>query len=206
MIERARASGRWDLDKLTRWQEARLRSLLRHAYDNVPMYGRLFREAGFEPGMFRSLNDLKLIPVLSKSRLLEAEPHEVIARGIAPADCQVVRTSGSTGTPLMVYLGAREVCWHRAVAWRILFEHGFRWTDRTLEIRMTSGPVYALQRFGIAPKDWMSILESPASWARCLARRRHEVVVACSSSLHALAEAVESRGVEVRSPRLIISD
>ena len=34
-----------------------------------------------------------------------------------------------------------------------LFEHSFRWTDRTLEIRMDLRGRYAIQRFGIAPKD-----------------------------------------------------
>jgi phenylacetate-CoA ligase len=156
--------------------------------------------------MFRSLDDLANIPVLSKQRLKAAQARELVAQGSDPARCTVVHTSGSTGTPLQVYLGATEQRWQRVAAWRILFEHGFCWSDRTLEIRMTPGPRFAVQRLGVAPKDWLSILDSPESWARCLTTRRHEVVVASASTLHALAEAVEALGVVLPRPRLVISD
>lgn len=156
--------------------------------------------------MFGSLDDLKRVPTLTKKLLKEVRREDLVARGIDPARCQVVKTSGSTGMPLQIYLGPLEERWQRAVAWRVLFEHGFRWTDRTLEIRMTLGPNFLLQRLGIAPKDWISILEPPQCWARYLARHKHEVVIACASTLQALAEAVETQGLEIRPPRIIISD
>ncbi|HSH69244.1 MAG TPA: hypothetical protein VK997_04950, partial [Deferrisomatales bacterium] len=108
--------------------------------------------------------------------------------------------------PLHLYLDPSDNAWQRAVAWRILFEHGFRYTDRTLEIRMTPGESFSVQKLGVAPKDWVSILDAPESWARCLARRKHQVVVACASTLHALAEAVETQGLEIRPPRIVVSD
>jgi len=206
LLREARSSSLWKPQTFRLRQERALRGLLRHAYGNVPMYRRLYREAGFHPEAFRSLDDLDRIPVLSKRLLADTPPEERVIRGVDPALCQVVPTSGSSGAPLHVYLGRRDADWQRAVAWRILFEHGFRWTDRTLEIRMTPGPAYFVQKLGIAPKDWMSILDPPESWARCLARRRHEVVIGCSSSLQALAEVVESRGIEIRPPRIIMSD
>ena len=156
--------------------------------------------------MFGSLDDLERVPTLPKRLLKEARPEDLVARGVDPAQCEVVNTSGSTGTPLRIYLGPCDGQWQRAVAWRILFEHGFQWTDRTLEIRMTLGPHFLVQKLGVAPKDWISILEPPRCWAQQLARHQPEVVVACASTLHALAEAVETQGLEVRPPRIIISD
>jgi phenylacetate-CoA ligase len=206
LIRVARAASQWPSEKFRRVQERQLRKLLAHAYANVSLYRRLYDEAGFRPELFRSLDDLQRIPVLSKRQLKEAAPGEVIARGVDPARCQIVDTSGSSGVPLRVYLGPEDQRWHRAVAWRILFEHGFRWTDHSLEIRMTFGDSFLLQRFGVAPKDWVSILEPPESWARRLARGRHEVVMACASSLEALAEAVEALRLPIRPPRIIISD
>lgn len=206
LMKDARSSSRWEPGIFRLRQERTLRRLLRHAYGNVPMYRRLYREAGFHPEAFQSLEDLNRIPVLSKRQLLDTPPAERIAEGVDPARCQVVPTSGSSGEPLQVYLGSRDLIWQRAVAWRILFEHGFRWTDRTLEIRMTPGPVYAIQKFGIAPKDWISILDTPESWAKCLASRRHEVVVAGASTLLALAEAVGSLDLRIQAPRIIVSD
>ncbi|MGH7230651.1 MAG: phenylacetate--CoA ligase family protein [Nitrospiraceae bacterium] len=205
-IRRALASSHWRPERLRRLQETQLRTLLAHAYQNVPLYRALYDEAGFRPETFRSLDDVVKIPILTKQRLKAAAPDEVVARGIDPARCATVATSGSTGTPLRIFLKSRDERWQRAVAWRILFEHGFRWTDRTLEIRMTPGRTFLIQRLGLAPKMWVSIQDPPQSWALRLAQTAHDVIVASAGTLHALAEAVEVLGCETPRPRIVISD
>jgi phenylacetate-CoA ligase len=206
LIRTALASSHWPAQRLRRVQEEQLRKLLVHAYHNVPLYRTLYDEVGFRPEQFRSLDDLDKIPILQKQRLKAARPEEVVARDVDPRHCTTVDTSGSTGTPLRIYLGPRDQRWQRAVAWRILFEHGFRWTDRTLEIRMTMGQRFFVQRFGIAPKEWVSILDPPESWARRLVETRPQVVVAGAGTLHALAEAIAALGLEPPRPRIIVSD
>lgn len=206
LIRTALASSHWPSQRLRRVQEEQLCKLLRHAYGNVPLYRALYDEAGFRPEQFRSLDDLDKIPLLQKQRLKAARPEEVVARGVDPRRCATVDTSGSTGTPLRIYLEPRDQRWQRAVAWRILFEHGFRWTDRTLEIRMTLGPRFFVQRLGIAPKEWVSILDPPESWARRLIATRPQVIVAGAGTLHALAEAVAALGLTPARPRIVISD
>ncbi len=206
LIRTALASSHWSPQQLRRVQEAQLRQLLRHAYRNVPLYRALYDEAGFRPEHFRSLDDLDKIPLLQKQRLKAAHPEEVVARGVDPRHCTTVDTSGSTGTPLRIYLGAHDLRWQRAVAWRILFEHGFRWTDRTLEIRMTLGQRFFVQRFGIAPKDWVSILDPPESWAQRLIETRPQVVVAGAGTLQALAEAIARLDLNPARPRIVLSD
>ncbi len=193
MIRAARASSYAPPARLRQFHERRLKALLVHAYQKVPLYRQLYAEAGFHPDHFRSLQDIERIPSLSKERLKAARPEEVVARGVDPQKCQTVVTSGSTGVPMRIYLGPHEVRWQRAAAWRILFEHGYRWTDRTLEIRKTAGPSFLLQRFGIAPKDWLSILDPPESWARRLVSGKYQVLVAGAGTLHALAEAQRGR-------------
>lgn len=204
LLQSARASSRQPAGWFRLRQEAAVRRLLVHAYAKVPLYRRLYDEAGFRPDKFRTLADLPRIPPLTKGALKGAARCEAIAAGVDPVSCEVASTSGSTGAPLQIVLGRFERCWRRAVAWRILFEHGFRWTDRTLEIRMRLEKVHVLQRLGIAPKDWASILDSPAAWARLLMRHRHACVVAGAGTLELLAEAVA--GAPVRPPRLLVSD
>jgi len=204
LLHEARRSSRRPAAWFRRRQEVTLRRLLRHAYEKVPLYRRHFDEAGFHPDAFRGLADLDRIPPLTKARLKDADLVEAVAVGTDPASCSIVTTSGSTGVPMRIVLGHHERCWHRAVAWRILFEHGFRWTDRTLEVRMQPEQRYAIQRLGIAPKDWLTILDSPEVWAECLARNGHACVVAGAGTLDALAGAVASR--PIRAPRLVVSD
>lgn len=206
LIREALASSRWPPERLRQLQEERLRKLLVHAYHNVPLYRSLYDKAGFRPDEFRSLDDLGKIPILQKQRLKEATPDEVVARGIHPHHCATVETSGSTGTPLRIFLGAIDQQWQRAVAWRILFEHGFRWTDRTLEIRMTFGQRFFVQRLGLAPKEWVSILDPPELWARRMVETRPDVIVAGAGTLHALADTIELLKLDPSPPRIVISD
>lgn len=206
LIRQALASSRWRYENLRQLQEEQLRNLLMHAYQNVPLYRGLYKEAGYHPDEFRSLDDIDKIPILQKDRLKQASPEEVVAQGIDPHRCGVVETSGSTGTPLRIFLGALDQQWQRVVAWRILFEHGFRWTDRTLEIRMTFGRQFFVQRLGIAPKEWCSILEPPEFWAQRIVETRPDVIVAGAGTLHALAETVKTLGLNLPTPRLIVSD
>ena len=206
LIKRGLASSYWPAARIRRVQEQALRDVLSHAYAHVPLYRKLYDDAGFRPEAFRSLDDLGAIPILTKDRLKAAAPAEMLSDGTDADDCTSVHTSGSTGSPLRIVLAAADRRWQRAVAWRILFEHGFRWTDRTVEIRMTFGETFFVQHLGIAPKDWLSILEPPAFWARRVADIRPEVIAAGAGTLHALAESVARLGLTIHPPRLIISD
>lgn len=204
-IYRSLGASHWPRERLQGHQFARFRRLVTFAHMRVPMYQKLYREHGFHPGQLQCLDDLQRIPILEKNRLKSTEPGDMLATGVDPASCRRVATSGSTGAPLQIYLDSDGQAWHRATAWRILFEHGFRWRDRTMEIRMAAGETSRLQSFGIAPKDWVSILEPPSAWVRRLLAVKPEVLVAGAGTLHALAEAMPDCGGTHR-PRLIFSD
>lgn len=204
-LKAALASSHWTPERLRARQEERLGKLLVHAYRRVPLYRRLYDEAGFQPEAFRSMADIERIPVLHRQHLKGARPEEVVASGIDLRHCSAYGASGTTGTPLHVYLGPAEERWHRVSAMRILMEHGLRWTDRVLEISYTLGEELWIQKLGIHRKDWRSLLDPPESWAKCLAEKKHEVIVTYATALAALAEAVESLGLETTPPRLIVS-
>jgi len=205
-LRTALASSRVSADRLAKLQERRLKRLLLHAYEHVRLYRSLYDENGFHPADFGGLEDLRAVPVLTKERLKTSSPAERVAEGIDSERCRSVATSGSTGIPLRVYLGPYEERLQRVAAWRILFEHGFRWRDRTLEIRHTRGPGFAVQKLGIAPKTWLSILDDPAGWAAELDGGGYQVVVASASTLELLAEAVLRAGAGPPQPRIVISD
>ncbi len=205
LLRVARGSSYRKTDWFRSRQESILKRLLNHAYSKVPLYRRLYDEAGFHPSSFRTLDDLERIPPLTKSRLKSTPIDQYLDCRADLSVCEVVATSGSTGVPLRIALGRYEQCWHRAVAWRILFEHGFRWTDRTLEIRMQPGSKHFVQKFGVAPKEWLSILDSPTHWAERLARGLHDCVMAGAGTLDLLADA-SLNGPRLHPPRIIISD
>ncbi|RAU20651.1 phenylacetate--CoA ligase [Paramagnetospirillum kuznetsovii] len=89
---------RGDLKKL---QLERLRSLLAHAWTNVPHYRASFDAAGVKPDDLRDLEDLARFPFMVKTDLRENYPFKLFA---VPRE-KVVRihaSSGTTGKPTVV--------------------------------------------------------------------------------------------------------
>lgn len=95
-----------DGERLTRrqleeLQPDRLRSTLRHAYDNVELYRTRFDEAGAGPGDCRSLADLSRFPCTTKADLRDTYPLGMSA--VPMADVRRVHaSSGTTGPPTVV--------------------------------------------------------------------------------------------------------
>jgi len=56
----------WNRDKLRRYQEKRLQSVVEYPYDSVPFYHGKFRKAGVIPDGTKSLEDLAKLSVIRK--------------------------------------------------------------------------------------------------------------------------------------------
>jgi len=81
-------------NKMKELQLERLKWSIRHAYDNVPLYKKKYDEAGFHPDQFKSLDDMKRVPFLSKQDMRDSYPFGLFA---VPLD-KVVRVHSSSGT------------------------------------------------------------------------------------------------------------
>jgi len=82
------------LDKMKELQVERLKWSLKHAYDNVPFYKENFDKAGFNPDQFKSLDDMKRVPFLTKQNMRDNYPFGLFAGGTD----KVVRVHSSSGT------------------------------------------------------------------------------------------------------------
>jgi len=126
----------WSKEKLEEYQMQRLENLLRHAYENVPYYRRVFDERGIRPKDIQNLSDLKAIPYLTKE--VERENiGDLIARNYPQHKLLYQTTGGSTGAPLIFYHEKRvgrskEVAFFEALWSRV----GYRWgSDRIVSLR-----------------------------------------------------------------------
>jgi phenylacetate-CoA ligase len=90
-----------------RLQEERLRVMVRHACENVPLYREKYDEAGIDPGAIRTLDDLQRLPMVSKDDLKKGFPSAILSHRIDPGNCLTVSTSGSTGRPVRVFRDRR---------------------------------------------------------------------------------------------------
>ncbi|MEV7643554.1 phenylacetate--CoA ligase PaaK [Streptomyces rubiginosohelvolus] len=113
MLDAAERLGRGELEAL---QLQRLRSTLRHAYDNVPFYRDAFYRAGLKPEDCRTLADLARFPFTAKTDLRDNYPFGMFAVP-EPEVRRIHASSGTTGRPTVVGYTERDLdTWADVVA------------------------------------------------------------------------------------------
>jgi phenylacetate-CoA ligase len=111
----------WPAERIAAFQLQRLRDLLQDVGTNVPYYRDLFKELGFDPNGVQSTADLQRLPFLTKAVIranTDALKH-VNAQGLARFN-----TGGSSGEPLIFFIGNKRVSHDVAAKWRAT-----RWWD-----------------------------------------------------------------------------
>jgi phenylacetate-CoA ligase len=109
------ASQWWEPERLRALQLERLKALLGECGRAVPYYRDLFRRIGFDPADVSGLQDLEALPLLDKATIrahTEALKHPQ-ARGLARFN-----TGGSSGQPLIFFIGNERVSHDVAAKWR----------------------------------------------------------------------------------------
>jgi len=91
----------WSAARLQELQLAKLKALLQHCQREVPYYQDLFRTTGFDPEAVSRLEDLRVLPVLTKNTV-RANGDRLIA-GSMRGRLRIHHTGGSTGIPLTFY-------------------------------------------------------------------------------------------------------
>ena len=88
-------------DVIAELQLHRLKWALRHAYENVPHYRRVFDAKGIRPDDLKQLSDLAHFPFTTKDDLRAGYPFGMFA---VPQDkiARVHASSGTTGKPTVV--------------------------------------------------------------------------------------------------------
>lgn len=105
----------WSRDMLEALQLRRLRELLVTAQKNVPYYTNLFGQTGFCPSALRDVRDLAQLPTLDKQTIRSNVESLKSRRGN-----RLVRlnTGGSSGEPLVFFVGKERVSHDVAAKWR----------------------------------------------------------------------------------------
>lgn len=102
-------------DELQALQLRRLNALLAAAGRHVPYYRELFASLGLQPGGFTDLAELRQLPFLTKAVIranteaLKSEQAQGLAR---------FNTGGSSGEPLIFFIGRERVSHDVAAKWR----------------------------------------------------------------------------------------
>jgi phenylacetate-CoA ligase len=116
-LREAEARLSWTDDRLRSFRDARLQAFVRHCAESVPYYRRLFHDLGVDPGSIRTLEDLRVLPVLDKATVQERSAEMVSER--VPARHRVpIHTSGTTGGGLRFVTTLQALQEQYAIWWR----------------------------------------------------------------------------------------
>jgi len=197
----------WSEEELRAYQERRLCELVRHAWERVPWYRRLFEREGLEPGDIRSFDDLRRIPFTSRSDLQSLRPEEVVARGYRPEKLVAHATSGSSGAPLIVRRTPFEDRVLQAFRLQVLFRLGVRWRDRRAAVvSETASRVAIWERAGLLRYREVSCLLTSEEILTRLRGLRPDVVRGYPGTLAWLATEMSEQDRASIRPRLVTTD
>lgn len=109
------ASQWWSAEQLERYRLDRLRGFLSDVARHSPYYAGVFERAGFKPEAMTSLDGLRALPFLTK-QLIRANTDDI--RADDASDLARFNTGGSSGEPLIFFIGKERVTHDVAAKWR----------------------------------------------------------------------------------------
>jgi phenylacetate-CoA ligase len=105
----------WPADRLEEHRLARLRALLEHAGSHVPYYRDLFARLAFDPRTITRLEDFRALPLLDKPTIRANTERMKSEQAVGLAR---FNTGGSSGEPLIFFIGVERVSHDVAAKWR----------------------------------------------------------------------------------------
>ena len=110
-------SEKWSAAEIEAYQNEKLRSLIRHAYEKVPFYREKWKSLRLSPDDIRSREDLGKLPVLTKEDVRH-NFDRLVSENVSPHSLVRRHTSGTTGKALHFYVTNEAIAFQWAVWWR----------------------------------------------------------------------------------------
>jgi len=121
----------WPAERLEAYRVERLRGFLQDIGQRVPYYRELFKREGFDPSTVQALADVRALPLLTKP-IIRANLEQLKAEGHGPLTRY--NTGGSSGEPLIFYMGKARKSHDVAAKWRATRWWGVDIGDREMVV------------------------------------------------------------------------
>jgi phenylacetate-CoA ligase len=195
-------------EQIKRIQNQKLRKLVKHSYEKVPYYRKLFDSLKLKPEDIHSTEDLKKIPLLSKKIIKSLPCEQFIAKGIDIKNCRTAVTSGSTGSPLRVYYSWQDARMIGIALVRNFLTFGVKpWYKIAVFSGFTDLPPERriFDRVGMWRCWRISSHEKPKYWIEKLLKWNPQVIYSNFMTIKLLAEFVLEKGLRNIKPKIVIS-
>jgi phenylacetate-CoA ligase len=215
LVEEALERESWTSTQWKSWQEERLARLLHRARHHVPYY-RSYWDERERRGERSAWQYLENWPILRKEAV-RAQPRAFLAEDCNARRMFHLHTSGTTGTPLSLWIRRRPLQY-----WYALFEarcrrwYGVSRRDRwaiiggqlVADVRRQEPPFWVWNA-GLNQLYLSAYHLAPATvhhYVQAIAHYGVRYLWGYSSSLHALADLAEAQGLELPALQVVISN
>ncbi len=211
---------RLDARERARDTVARLRALLRHARDTVPLYRARMAAAGFDPETFRDVAQLRTLPRLTRTDLA-GRSKELLSSAYAGTRLVEARSGGTTSAAVPFVQTEAAIAWKNAAAWALRRRMGWTPDARTAWLwgaaqdgpAVTRNPLKRAKAFGVSRlldrSLWLGAGDlSDERLDRHIAAlrlRKPHVLQGYPSAVDLLARRLESKGERLRVPVVVLT-
>ncbi|WP_319583451.1 phenylacetate--CoA ligase family protein [uncultured Pseudodesulfovibrio sp.] len=196
-----------DRDDMLKWQWEKLAKLFQHAVENTAFYKEKYKGCRLE-----SLNGLGKLPLLTKDEI-RSRSDDMIAKGYDKSSLFRMKTSGSTGVSLELFMDEDSLQWKRGCTVRHDMWTGWKFGERVGAIwgnpeqfadwRAWLRNLLLLRHI---PLDTLKMDEAVMDrYHETLRRKRPTVLFGHAHSLYLFAKYCESKGYDDIRPKGIIS-
>ncbi len=111
-------------EKILEIQNEKIVKQVKHVYENVPYYRALMDKKGVKPEDIKSVDDIKLLPFLTKADLRDAYPYGLLGTDLK--NCvRIQSTSGTTGKRVVAFYTQHDIdLWEECCARAIVAAGG----------------------------------------------------------------------------------
>ena len=196
------------LERVRDIQRAKMRNIIRHAYEHVLYYRRLLDDSGVTPEEIQNVHDLARLPITTKQQLMAQPRADVIADIVDPKRTVTQRTSGSLGMPFDVIFRPQDREW-----WGLLELRGWmanRYHRRLRTLVLTDSRSSQTRRawfeyLGLFRRTYASIHDGAERQVETARAVRPEVIKGMPSDLFLLAQAVREQKVTEVAPKVLFT-
>ncbi|HEY3298056.1 MAG TPA: AMP-binding protein [Armatimonadota bacterium] len=207
----------WDKDRMLEYVQDQLRATVALAFREVPYYREAFLSCGLDEESISnlSLSDLSKLPLLDKSTA-RSDPKRLLTKQAAAHPPAVFATSGSTGSPMNVYMDAETQQHTMAVREsRLLKCAGVSYSQsrsmmggRPLVAKSATRPPYWRYNY------WSKVMyfssyhireDTVADYVKALNDFKPVFMMGFPSNNYFLARLIQEKNLEVHSPRAVIT-
>ena len=195
------------LDSLVDLQSRKLCKLVRHAYNTVPFYTKLFKNKGLHPNDIQSVEDISKIPIIDKQLLIQTSYDELISNKYQLDKLIPIKTAGSNGMPFVFYIDHTFDQLRKAQFLRPYLTNGRRLRENSISFNVHEPP----------PKKWfqyLSLLPSTNIHSgidindqiQIIQKTKPAVLQGYGSILNLLAVKIIEDKISISKPRLLFTD